>query len=144
MKILSTRLFLAFAVALFSLSSLQAQSIVLEINWSNLSAVTFTATTANSFNDYSGTSTLADGLDLVDFFTEIAGNDTGLGVATSTSLYAGSASSLFLNRLVIWDYASEGNDPTRDLNIYLNGLAAQRRLIFPWPLQRWGEQQPLI
>lgn len=118
------RILLAIAAAILLAGTARSQSVVLEIDWSDLSAVTFTATGANSFSNYAGTSTIGDGLDLINFFTSTRPGDSSVGAATSSSLYHNLTSTLFFNNIVVWDYASEGNDDTRDLNIYLSGVGS--------------------
>lgn len=120
-----TRLFLGFILAVIGAASANAQ-VVMTVDWSDLSAVKFTATANNSAINYSNEWSFQEGVALLGFFTSSV-NVQDIGTNTSSnltdSLNTISSTSLF-NLLSSWDDADPNKYPNAgtgaDLTLWNN------------------------
>lgn len=114
------RLVLGLALAVLCFGELQAQSVVLNIDWSNRSAVKITATTANSSYTYPDGSPSSfqgeDGVTLLGFLTSnYSGTNVDVGpVATSATLTDTYTGNSIFDQLYVMNVT--GNPV--DLNVY--------------------------
>lgn len=108
-------------LAIAALSILPARSqILLNINWSDLSAVSFTATGTVPIVNDSGSATYSDGIDVVGFLTHTVTFDHHFGgPATVSTLQTGTNSSVAFNDLTTWNNASPNtNTDGADINFF--------------------------
>jgi len=112
------RLLAGFALVALGLGPARAQ-IVLNVDWSDLHAVTFTASGNAPAIDYSGTLGFNDGIALLGFFgahavnvQDLDGGSPAAGVTLTDGANSATSTSIF-NRLSSW----KDSDPT----VYTNG-----------------------
>lgn len=131
MNKLISRLVFAFGLVLILAGRGSAQDVVLTIDWSNLSAVKFTATGNNSYINYNGSLKFEDGIALLNFFTSTV-NVQDIGSVTESNLTdsanSPSASSKF-DWLSSWNDANPGYYPNNgngvDLTLWSDSGSTQ-------------------
>lgn len=112
------RLLFTSLLALLCVGKSSAQ-VVLEIDWSNLSAVKFTATVNPSMNAYTGGYKYNDGIALLNFFpSDVVTQD--IGSLVSSNLYDSSNSTAFFDILSSWNDGVPNTSPGRDLTLWSN------------------------
>ena len=112
------RLLFTSILALLCFGKSSAQ-VVLEIDWSNLSAVKFTATGNFAANAYTGPLKYNDGIALLSFFSSnVVTQD--IGSLVSSNLYDSSHSSAFFDILSSWNDGVPNTSPGLDLTLWSN------------------------
>lgn len=92
---------------------------VLTIDWSNLSAVKFTATGNFAANAYTGPRNYGDGIALLSFFSSnVVTQD--IGALVSSNLYDSSYSAAFFDVLSSWNDGVPNTSPGLDLTLWSN------------------------
>jgi hypothetical protein len=112
------RLLFAVSLALLCVAKSSAQ-VVLTVDWSNLSAVKFTATGNFAANAYTGPLKYNDGIALLNFFSSnVVTQD--IGSLVSSNLYDSSHSSAFFDILSSWNDGVPNTSPGLDLTLWSN------------------------